>query len=148
MAGFRRADKVVVGDVQLCRHRLKLGGNAVTEGHGINPLGLGRFFHLLTMLVGAGQEHHVIAIQPLEPGDHITGNRLIGMTQMGRSIHIGNRSRDIESLLRVGRHIDPVRAHQSVSAAEPPPSGLPGTRIRSTDVYPDWPDCPIGQAGR
>ena len=49
-----------------------------------------RLLHLLTMLVHAGDEKHVIAVEPLEARNGIGGNPLIGVADVRRAIGIGN----------------------------------------------------------
>jgi hypothetical protein len=38
------------------------------------------------VLVGAGQEQHVIAVEPLEAGERIGGQRLVGLADMRRPL--------------------------------------------------------------
>ena len=52
--------------------------------------------HLEAMLVGPGLEPHVFTQLPLEPRDHVGGNRLIGVADVRASVRIGDRGGDIE----------------------------------------------------
>ena len=55
-----------------------------------------RLLDLLAVLIGAGQEEHVVAVQPLEPRHDIGRDRGVGVTDMRRAIHIIDRGRDVE----------------------------------------------------
>ena len=57
-----------------------------------------RLFHFQTVLVGAGQKQHVLAIQPLETRNGIRRNGFIGVADVGHTIGIGNGGCDIEFL--------------------------------------------------
>src|SRR5262249_17001876 len=46
--------------------------------------------HLLAVLVGAGQEQHVVAIEPHETGNRVGRDRLIGVADMRRAIRVGD----------------------------------------------------------
>ena len=51
------------------------------------------------MLIGAGQEMDVIAIQPLKPGKRIAGKRCVGMADMRVIIDVINWRRDVKRLI-------------------------------------------------
>ena len=57
---------------------------------GVSPSLLGRPLHLLAVLVHAGDEQHVIAVEPLEARDRVGRDALIGMADMRRAIGVGN----------------------------------------------------------
>ena len=63
---------------------------AVGERLRRDPFLLGRALHLLPMLVHAGDEQDIMAIEPLPAGESVGGDPLIGVTDVGRAIRIGN----------------------------------------------------------
>ena len=90
------ADKAVVGDVhqlpQVQDAALALD-NAVDELLGGDAGGLGLLFDLLAVLVGAGEEHHVIAAQPFVAGKGVGGDGAVGVAdvQLVRGVVDGGR---------------------------------------------------------
>ncbi len=54
--------------------------------------------HLQAVLVGAGQEEHVLAVEPLEARQRIGRDRLIGVADMRHAVRIGDRGRDVEDV--------------------------------------------------
>ena len=68
------------------------------------PLLGGGLLDLLAVLVGAGEEIDVVAVEPHEARDGIGGDRFIGMADMRRAIRIGDRGRDVKRCL--GRHFE------------------------------------------
>ena len=79
------ADEAVVGDVhQLPEilHATFAGNDFVHELLGGDAGGLGLLLDLLAVLVGAGEEHHVIALQPLVAGDHVGGHGAVGVADV------------------------------------------------------------------
>ena len=54
--------------------------------------------HLLAVLVGAGQEEHVLAVEPLKARQRIGRDRLIGVADMRHAVRIGDRGRDVEDV--------------------------------------------------
>ena len=85
------ADEPVVGDV----HQLPQVQHAAGSGHdivhkllGSDPGLPGLVLNLLAVLVGAGEEHHVIALEPLVTGHDICGHGGIGVAdvQLARGV--------------------------------------------------------------
>ena len=68
----------------------KRGDVAVGQLARRDALARGRLQHLDAVLVGAGQEEDVVAVEPLEAGDRVGRDRLIGMADMRRAIRIGD----------------------------------------------------------
>src|SRR3546814_1717583 len=66
----------------------------VAEGLRFDTGDLGRFLDLLAMLVSAGQEHHVTAVEPLEARQHVAGQRRVGMPDMRLVVDVIDRRRD------------------------------------------------------
>jgi GNAT superfamily N-acetyltransferase len=79
-----------------CRHV------AVAQSPRAQALARRGLLHLLAVLVGAGEEIDVVAVEPHEAGDGVGGDRLIGVPDMRRPIRVGDRGGDVEGLL--GRH--------------------------------------------
>ena len=79
------ADEAVVGDV----HQLpqipdapRAFHDAVHEFLGGNAGGLRLLLNLLAVLVGASEEHDVLALQPMIPGQRIGGYRAVGVADV------------------------------------------------------------------
>ena len=94
VAGLRRAHDVVGAGVQDLAHMLELRGGAVGEGLRREPLLLGRALHFLAVLVHAGDEQHVEAVEPLPAREGVGGDALIGVADVRRAIGVGNGGRD------------------------------------------------------
>ena len=57
---------------------------------------LGRgLLDLLAVLVGAGEEEHVIAVEPHEAGDGVGRDHLVGVPDMRGAVRIGDRGGDV-----------------------------------------------------
>ena len=121
---FGRADETVVRQMQRVGERLEARGVAVGEfahRHALLDRGL---LHLQAVLVGAGQKEHVIAVEPLEAGDGVGRDRLVGVADVGYAVRVGDGSRDVERRPRLGgaglgaRHGD-VRSIEICGGASP-----------------------------
>ena len=86
MARLGRANEIVHRAIEQLDHALELGSHAGHQLARRHPIPDGGLLHLEAMLVGAGEEEHVIAVEPLEPGERIRCQRLIGVTDMGITI--------------------------------------------------------------
>ena len=99
------ADEVVVRAIEHFHHGLearhvaldKLARRQLLPGRGLQ--------HLAAVLVGAGEEEHVIAVEPHEAGDGVGGDRLIGVADMRRAVRIRDRRGDVIGL---GSHLIPL----------------------------------------
>ena len=96
------ADEPVVGDV----HQLpqitdaaRAVHDAVHEGLGGHAGFLGFGLDLLAVLVGAGQEHHVVALQTLIAGDGVGGHGAVAVADVELVRGVVNRCGDIELFL-------------------------------------------------
>ncbi len=96
MALFRGVDEVVIGAAHRLHHRFEARHVAVAQLAGGQALLGGGLLHLLAVLVGAGQEIDVVAVEPHEPGNGVGRNRLIGVADMRHPVRVGNRSGDVE----------------------------------------------------
>ncbi len=96
VARLGRADEVVVGEAEQPRHLTKSFGVAVRE-LARRETSLGRcLLHLEAVLVGAGEEEDILAVEPLEACNGIGGNRLVGVADVRLAVGIGDRGRDVE----------------------------------------------------
>ena len=119
------ADEVVVRAVEHLHHGLEARHVAVGEFARRQAL-LGRgLHHLDAVLVGAGEEEHVVAVEPHEAGDGVGGDHLIGVADVRLAVGIGDRGGDVirlalETPSRVAaRSVDEILCAQAVSAAVP-----------------------------
>ena len=76
------ADELVVRAVHKVPNPADFPGNLVHICLGRNAFFFGLVLDFLAMLVGAGQKEHVLADQPLEAGDCVCQNNLIGVADM------------------------------------------------------------------
>ena len=96
MALFGGVDEVVVRAVERLHHRLEARHVAVAQLAGGQALLGGGLLHLLAVLVGAGQEIDVVAVEPLEPGNGVGRDRLIGVADMRHAVRVGNGGGDVK----------------------------------------------------
>ena len=99
MARLGGADEIVVGQVQRLGHGAEARRVAVGQRARRDAFLDRRLLHLQAVLVGAGQEEHVLAVEPLEARDGIGGDRLVGVPDMRRPVRIGDGRGDVEFLL-------------------------------------------------
>ena len=92
------ADVAVVADVHVLPELLEDRDDAVDVLLGGDALGFRFFLYLLAVLIGTGQEHHVVALHPLVARDRVAGYRGIGMPDMGIARRIVDRGRDVKGL--------------------------------------------------
>ena len=103
MLRFGGADETVEGDVETLVHGLEAAGVARRKILGRQPLGLRGLDHLQAVLVGAGQEEHVLAVEPRKTRQRIGRNRLIGVADMRLAVRIGDGGRDVEDVFARSR---------------------------------------------
>ncbi len=96
MALLGGADVVVVRALEPLHHGLEARDVAVGELAGLEPLASRRLVHLDAVLVGAGQEKDVVAVEPHEARDGVGGDHLIGVPDMRRPVGVRDRRRDVE----------------------------------------------------
>ena len=85
MARIGGADEVIVRAVQLAHHLLEQRCVAVGEFARRQALAKRRLLHLDAVLVGAGQEEDVAAVEAHEAGERVGGQRLVGVADMRRA---------------------------------------------------------------
>ncbi len=95
MARLRGADDVVGAGIELFAHGLELRGGAVGELLRRQTFARRRLLHFQPVLVHAGDEQHVLAVEPLESGEGVGGDALVGVADMRRAIGVGNGGRDV-----------------------------------------------------
>ncbi len=98
VAGLGGADEVVVGHVEQVGRGPEAGAVGVGQGLGVEALGVGRLLVLQPVLVGAGDEAHVVAQQPVPPGDGVADDDLVGVADVGRVVDVADRRREVEAL--------------------------------------------------
>ncbi len=74
---------------------LKRPALRVARSSGRHALALRGLNHLQAVLVGAGEEKHVLAVEPLKARQRIGRDRLIGVTDMRHAVRIGDRGGDV-----------------------------------------------------
>ena len=99
MPFLRRADEVVVGEAKRLVHGAEASRVAVGQGAWGKAFLGGRLLHLESVLVGAGEEEHVLAVEALEASDGVGGDGLVGVADVGRPVGVGDGGGDVELLL-------------------------------------------------
>ena len=82
----------------ICHHGLEARHVALDQFPRRQLLLGGGLQHLAAVLVGAGEEEHVMAVEPHEAGDRVGGDRFVGVADMRRAVGIGDRRGDVEGL--------------------------------------------------
>ena len=106
MVAVGGADEAVVGDVHQLpqvQHAAGGGHNVVHELLGGDPRLPGLVLNLLAVLVGAGEEHHVIAAQPLVPCHGVGGHGAVGVADVQPAGGIVDGGSDIKALVFHGK---------------------------------------------
>ena len=91
VALLRRADEIVVGDVQLLPRLLVERGDRVGEVLWRLAGGFRGLLHLLAVLVGAGEEVHVLAEQAVPASDGIADDGGVGVAEVRLCGDVVNR---------------------------------------------------------
>ncbi|MGY3393286.1 hypothetical protein ACVWW6_005877 [Bradyrhizobium sp. USDA 3311] len=99
---FGGADETVERHVEPLVHRLEAGRVTGRERGRGQALVLRGLNHLQAVLVGAGQEEHVLAVEPCKACQRVGGDRLIGVADMRVAVGIGDRGRDVEDVVARG----------------------------------------------
>ena len=94
MLGLRGADEAVERHVEPLVHLPEAAGIARGEFGDAKPLALGGLHHLQAVLVGAGQEEHILAVEPLKPRQRIGRDRLVGVADVRNAVGIVDRGGD------------------------------------------------------
>ena len=111
------ADEAVVADVQQLPQVLDGGDDAVHILFGLHPGGRGLVLDLLAVLVGAGQEHHVVPLLALEAGQRVTGHGGVAVADVQLVAGVVDRGGDVELFLfRHGEWFPPFDLHSGKEA--------------------------------
>ncbi len=92
------ANKFIVGNVQQLPEILKLFCHTVNVLLGCNAFLFCLLLNLQAVLVGPGEEHHVIALHPPVTGNRVTCKRTIAVPDMRLAGRIVNRRCDVKCL--------------------------------------------------
>ena len=99
MTFLRRADKVIIADVQALPEVLETSHDLIRVLDWLDSCFFGLLLDLLTMLIRARQEEYIITGQTLEPGNRVRNGRAVSMTDMQLGTRIVDRGRDIKWFL-------------------------------------------------
>ena len=113
------ADEAVVGDVHelpQVQHALGSSDDVVHELLGGDAGLAGLVLDLLAVLIGAGQEHHVTALEPLIAGHGVGGHGAVGVADVQLVRGVVDRGGDIKLFLLFSFHIDPPSADRDAEA--------------------------------
>ena len=111
------ADEAVVADVQQLPQVLDGGHDAVHIFLGLHPGGRGLVLDLLAVLVGAGQEHHVVPLLALEAGQRVTGHGGVAVADVQLVAGVVDGGGDVELFLfRHGEWFPPFDLHSGKEA--------------------------------
>jgi hypothetical protein len=92
-----RANEEVVRGLEAGHQRLETLRVAVGELLGLEPLRPGRVRYRLAVLVGAGEEEHVLAALTHVACQHVGGDRRIRVPQVRLRVHVIDRGGDVEA---------------------------------------------------
>ena len=115
MAVVRGADEIVVLDVHQLPQVLDPGDNPVHILLGRLSQGLRLLLDLLAVLIGSGQEKHVVSRQLLEPGHGVRRRGAVGVPDVQIVGGIVDRRGDVERLFSVGAGHDSPLPSESFS---------------------------------
>ena len=141
VALFGGVDEFVVRAFQQLHHRLEQWHVAVEQLPRRQAFARGGLLNFLSMLVGSGEEKHVVTVEPHEAGDRVGGDRLVGVADMRRAVGVGNRRGDVIGLGSHGCYSAPQlgaqkRAGSSTHLAAPLNDQRPGrARPRTAHRY-------------
>ena len=115
-----RANEAVEGAVEPLAHLAELRRHLVDKGFGRLALAGRGLLDLQPVLVGAGQEEHVIAVDALEARDRVRRDHLVGMPDMGHAIRVGDGRGDVELLGHSARSPEGLRRVSLPGGPRPP----------------------------
>ena len=91
------ADEEVVARLELRHQRAETLGVLIGQRLRLNSLCGGGQRDRLAVLVGAGQKEDVVAALAVMAGEHVGGDRRVGMPQVRGSVDVVDRSGYVES---------------------------------------------------
>src|SRR5690606_28699873 len=149
-----RPDEVVVGDVQAIPELADARHDFIDELLGRLARFLGLALDLLAVLVGSGQIHHPISLEPLVAGHRIAGHRGIRVADVQFGAVIVDRRRDVNGFsffrhralppFRISKNPPPKLGARGSPHAVPPNFGIPSRRMPSTSAA----HCSVNAGGR
>ena len=98
MARFGGADEIVIRAVECFEHLPEDGGVLVRELNRRDAFLNSGLLHFLAVLIGSGQEKHVLAVQPRKTRQNIGGNCRVGVADMRHAVRIEDWGRDVKLL--------------------------------------------------
>ena len=98
---FRGADKIVVGEIQPCGEGFPALRHFIAISLCLFALRGGDLLDFLPVFVQAGEKENLLTQTPMRPGDHVSDDFFVGMTEMRLAIHVVDRGRDVETLAHV-----------------------------------------------
>jgi hypothetical protein len=104
MANFRRTDEIVIGDGKPLPEGLEALNHFIAVSFWVHPSLLGGLLNLLAMLVSAGKEKNLKALQTLVTGEDVSGNGGVGVADVGDIIDIVDGSGDVKGPFRFQMH--------------------------------------------
>jgi hypothetical protein len=90
-------DEIVVRNIEQRRQVAELLRHPVGKGRRRHAGLSGRALDFLAVLVGTGEEKHVVAHQPVRPRRRVRDHRRVGMAEMGLGVDVVDRGRDVEA---------------------------------------------------
>ncbi len=90
------ADKIGGGDVELLPERLKALYYPIRQLQRGFSRSIGGFFHLLAVFVGAGQEEHLVSLEPFVAGQHVGRQGGVGVANVGNVVDIVDRGGEVK----------------------------------------------------
>ena len=97
MARLGGADEVVVGDVERVPLLPEYPGHRLHQRGRLDALRLGRALDLQPVLVGTGEEEHLVAEEAVPAGEYVGRDRRVGVPDVGHVVHVIDRGRDVEA---------------------------------------------------
>jgi hypothetical protein len=96
VAGLGRADEVVVGDLEVLPRLGELRRDRIGERLRIESGRVGGPLDVEAVLVGSGQEQHLVAEQPVPARQRVADDRRVGVTQVRFGVDVVDRRGGVE----------------------------------------------------
>ena len=126
------ANEVVVGDVQVCPGGDEPLSGGVGPGLGGHPVLPRRLGHLGPVLVGAGEEEHVVAEEAVPPAERVGVHRRVGVPDVRRVVDVVDRRGEEEARHRRYRTGGTTGRRRERGRLSPPPCARRGRTIASS----------------
>ena len=96
MARLGGADEIIVRDVERFIHGLERGGILIGKSLGCDAVFFSRLGDLFAVLVSAGQEHDIFAIQALKTRHDVGQDGLIRVAEVRQAVYVGDSGGDVK----------------------------------------------------